>query len=79
MTRLASLAVVLAGLALAGPARAADISGIWLTNTGDAHIRIARCGANMCGTIIWLKEPKNENGRPATDQKIPIPPGARAR
>ena len=73
MTRLASLALVLAGLALAGPARAADISGIWLTNTGDAHIRIARCGANMCGTIVWLKDPKDADGRPVTDAKNPDP------
>jgi len=73
MTRLASLALVLAGLALGGPARAADISGTWLTNTGDAHIRIARCGANMCGTIVWLKDPKDASGRPVTDEKNPDP------
>jgi uncharacterized protein (DUF2147 family) len=36
-------------------AQAAEPTGIWLTQNGDAHIRIVKCGANMCGTIVWLK------------------------
>jgi uncharacterized protein (DUF2147 family) len=73
MTRLACLALVLAGLVPAGLARAADIAGVWLTNTGDAHIRIARCGTAMCGTIVWLREDKDASGRPVTDEKNPDP------
>jgi len=74
MTRSLSSALALTGLALglalAPPARAADISGVWLTDTGDAHVRLARCGANMCGTIIWLREPNDPaTGRPRTDAK----------
>jgi len=72
MMRFALVALVLAGLA--GPALAADVAGVWLTNTGDAHIRIARCGAEMCGTIIWLKQPNDPaTGRPLTDAKNPDP------
>jgi uncharacterized protein (DUF2147 family) len=74
MTRYAAVAVAILGLALARPSHAADISGVWLTNTGDAHIRIAKCGANMCGTIVWLKDPKDPaTGRPLTDSKNPDP------
>jgi uncharacterized protein (DUF2147 family) len=74
MTRLAPLALALAALALARPAAAADISGVWLTNTGDAQIRMARCGAAMCGTIVWLKEPKDPaTGKPHVDAKNPDP------
>jgi uncharacterized protein (DUF2147 family) len=57
MTRF--VAVALALLGLARPSHAADISGVWLTDTADAHVRMAKCGANICGTIIWLKEPKD--------------------
>lgn len=32
-------------------------SGIWLTQAGDAKIRISQCGAGLCGTIVWLKTP----------------------
>ena len=72
MTRSLSSALALTGLvlglAVAQPALAADISGVWLTDTGDAHVRIAKCGANMCGTIVWLREPNDPaTGRPRTD------------
>jgi uncharacterized protein (DUF2147 family) len=71
MTRSLLPALTLAaglGLALALHARAADISGVWLTDTGDAHVRLAKCGAAMCGTIVWLREPNDPaTGRPRTD------------
>jgi uncharacterized protein (DUF2147 family) len=74
MRRFVAVAVASLGLALARPSQAADISGVWLTNTGDAHIRIAKCGGNMCGTIIWLRDPKDPaTGRPLTDAKNPDP------
>ena len=38
-------------------AQAAEPTGTWLTQNGDAHIRIAKCGSSMCGTIVWLKDP----------------------
>ncbi|MDP4022559.1 DUF2147 domain-containing protein [Methylobacterium sp. NEAU 140] len=41
----------LAALLTAGPARAADPSGLWLTETGSSRVRVARCGAGYCGTL----------------------------
>jgi uncharacterized protein (DUF2147 family) len=32
-------------------------SGIWLTEAGDAKIRVSRCGGGICGTVVWLREP----------------------
>jgi uncharacterized protein (DUF2147 family) len=75
MTRFVATAVAL-GVLAASPARAADLSGVWLTNTGDAQIRMTKCahnGADMCGTIIWLQQPRNANGQPLTDEKNPDP------
>ncbi len=74
MTRFACVAVALAALGpVADPARAADVSGLWLTDTADAHIRMARCGANVCGTIVWLKEPNDASGTPLVDANNPDP------
>jgi uncharacterized protein (DUF2147 family) len=41
-------------LALAGQALA-DPSGTWLRENGNARVRIAACGSNYCGTIVWVK------------------------
>mgnify|MGYP002776842016 CR=1 FL=1 len=69
--RLAAVAFV--ALAIAQPALAADDpTGTWLTQAGDARIKVARCGANLCGTVVWLKEPMDtDTGKPAVDNKNP--------
>jgi uncharacterized protein (DUF2147 family) len=53
-------------------AHAAEPTGIWLTQNGDAHIRVAKCGANMCGTIVWLRDPTDpQTGKPQVDNRNP--------
>src|SRR5262245_16445718 len=61
-----SLAVALLVLAGCGSALAADPSGTWLTQGGNSRVKIADCGGALCGTIIWLKEPNDEGGKPKT-------------
>ena len=79
-----SLGVLVAGLALlldAPTARAqahGDISGIWLTQAGDAKIRVGKCGGGVCGVVAWLKAPIDPaTGKPAIDDKNPNPALAR--
>src|SRR3954464_5205345 len=58
-------------LALAGStnALAAEPTGTWLTQTATSRIRVADCGGALCGTIIWLKEPNDEDTKkPKTDK-----------
>jgi uncharacterized protein (DUF2147 family) len=31
--------------------------GIWLTQAGDAKVRVSKCGAGLCGVVVWLKDP----------------------
>jgi uncharacterized protein (DUF2147 family) len=53
-----------AGLLLAFPvlAQGQDPSGTYLSESGDTRVRIARCGAAYCGTIVSVKgEPKDVN------------------
>jgi len=57
---------------------ASDPSGIWLTQAGDAKIRISKCGGGICGIIVWLREPIDPaTGKPAVDDKNPNPTLAR--
>jgi len=45
-------------------------AGIWLTQAGDAKIRISHCSAGLCGTIVWLKAPIDPaTGKPQVDDK----------
>ena len=57
---------------LPNAAFAADPSGNWLTESGSATVRIANCGAELCGAIVALKEPNDSaTGRPKTDKNNP--------
>jgi uncharacterized protein (DUF2147 family) len=70
------LGVVVAALFAAGPARAQTLepSGVWLTQAGDAKVRVSKCGSGICGVIVWLREPiDSATGKPATDSKNPNP------
>src|SRR6516165_11707179 len=74
--RFVTLAVFLAAL-LGAPlshAQGVEPSGSWLTQAGDAKVKISKCGGGICGVIVWLKEPYDTTtGQPATDSKNPNP------
>jgi uncharacterized protein (DUF2147 family) len=50
-----ALAALATGLTTGG-AIAQDPSGTWLRDNGASRVRIAPCGPNFCGTIVWLKD-----------------------
>ncbi|MBA7464905.1 hypothetical protein ES703_32028 [subsurface metagenome] len=57
-----------------------DPSGIWLTQAGDAKVGVSRCGAGICGRIVWLKVPIDPTtGRAQVDDKNPNPSLAKRR
>jgi uncharacterized protein (DUF2147 family) len=68
------------GLVLASaPAPAGDPNGIWLTEKGDARLRVGRCGNVLCATIIWLREPIDAaTGKPLVDDAN-VDPNLRSR
>ena len=40
----------------AGPARADDVTGTWLRETGLSKVKFAPCGGGaICGHLVWLK------------------------
>ncbi|MBW7962663.1 DUF2147 domain-containing protein [Bradyrhizobium sp. BR 10261] len=74
--RFAVLTVLLAALsgATTAMAQSAEASGTWLTQAGDARVKVSKCGSGICGHIVWLREPMDTaTGQPATDSKNPNP------
>jgi uncharacterized protein (DUF2147 family) len=80
-SRLGFVVLLLSAL-LAAPAvkaqAAGEPTGVWLTQAGDAKVRVTRCGGGLCGVIVWLKDPINPTtGKPEVDDKNPNPALAR--
>lgn len=48
-----------------------DIIGIWLNEEKDAKIEIYKSENLFFGKLIWLKEPKDINGKFKTDKNNP--------
>lgn len=72
--RPAALAAGMMMLSTGAFAQSANPAGVWLTQSGDARVRIAQCGSALCGTIVWLKNAVDqETGRPPTDKRNPDP------
>ena len=72
--RFAILSVILTTLFGATAAHAQSADGTWLTQAGDARVKISKCGGGICGHIVWLREPYDTaTGQPATDSKNPNP------
>jgi uncharacterized protein (DUF2147 family) len=47
--------------------------GVWADEDGEAWIDIALCQDKLCGRIVWLKKPLDENGQPHLDKNNPDP------
>ncbi len=74
---IASIFVTLFAVSAAS-AQMSDPSGIWLTQAGDAKVRVSKCGAQICGVVVWLRDPINPaDGKPMVDDKNPNPALAR--
>jgi len=76
-----SVLVVLTALLAAPIAKSQTVgqsTGIWLTQAGDARVRVSKCGGGLCGVIVGLKDPINPaTGKPQVDDKNPNPALAR--
>jgi uncharacterized protein (DUF2147 family) len=59
--------LALATLVVPFGAYAGDLKGRWLTEQGKGHVLFENCGSKLCGRIVWLKEPRDRDGKPLVD------------
>ena len=72
--RPAVAALAVAGLmALPDAAAASEATGVWRMENGRVTVRVSRCGSNLCGTVVGLKKPRDDKGRPRLDKENPNP------
>jgi uncharacterized protein (DUF2147 family) len=69
----ATVLALMIGL-IASRASAEELIGTWLTANSDAHIRVAKCGKSLCGSVAWLRDAVDaQTGQPPVDTKNPNP------
>lgn len=66
--------VLLAIASLCGsPSSASSPEGLWYAEGGAAKVEIARCGEALCGRVVWLRSPYDEDGCMLRDRHNPDP------
>ena len=69
-----AIAVALPAAPSARAQGAGEPTGVWLTQAGDARVKVSKCGGGLCGVIVGLKEPIDPaTGKPQVDDKNPTP------
>ena len=73
-----TLIIIALSTVLAAPSTRAqgadEATGVWLTQAGDARVRVSKCGSGICGVIVGLKDPIDPaTGKPQVDDKNPNP------
>src|SRR5262245_42142973 len=63
--------VIMATLSLALPAVAASPVGLWYAEGGAAQVEIETCADALCGRVVWLRSPFDENGCDLRDRQNP--------
>ena len=72
--RATATVLTLVTVLIASRAGAEEIIGTWLTANSDAHIRVAKCGKSLCGSVAWLRDAVDaQTGQPPVDTKNPNP------
>lgn len=42
--------------------------GVWINHEGKGAVEIKPCGPALCGFIVWLRDPVNDQGQPLFDR-----------
>jgi glucan biosynthesis protein C len=67
--RAAAALPVLLVICGASTVHAASPEGRWYAEGGAAQVEIAPCGDALCGEVVWLRSPFDENGCVLTDRQ----------
>jgi len=68
-----ALAVLAVGVVMAGRASAATPVGLWYAEGGAAKVAIEPCGDELCGRVVWLRSPLDDDGCDLRDRLNPDP------
>ncbi|MBG6235987.1 uncharacterized protein (DUF2147 family) [Pedobacter sp. CAN_A7] len=69
-----SILLLLTAITFSGFSQSKDaILGRWVNPSGEAHVEISKRNGKYYGKMVWLKNPRDEQGVAKTDVKNPEP------
>jgi uncharacterized protein (DUF2147 family) len=71
MKKISLIVLMILVNSFAGSANPNGILGVWMTQIKDAKVEIYKKVDKFHGRVVWMAEPKDEEGRPKVDEKNP--------
>ena len=72
-TSVATILLAAVGLTASARSAAATPVGLWYAEGGAAQVAIEPCGSELCGRVVWLRSPLDEDGCDLRDRNNPEP------
>jgi len=72
-TSVATVLLVAVGLTASPGSAAATPVGLWYAEGGAAQVSIEPCGSELCGRVVWLRSPYDDDGCDLRDRHNPDP------
>ena len=69
-TKLTGLSAAMLLAAWASPAAAQGLQGEWRNTKNTVHMRVAPCGAAMCGTVTWAADAQRADARKGSGKEL---------
>jgi uncharacterized protein (DUF2147 family) len=73
MQAIIAVAVLAIGAAPVAALADSDPAGTWRMANGKVTVTVTRCGPSLCGTVVGLRKPRDDKGRPRLDKGNPNP------
>ena len=65
--------IAVTSIGVVASARAATPVGLWYAERGAARVAVEPCGRELCGRVVWLRSPFDDEGCDLRDRNNPEP------
>jgi len=58
-----------ATIATGAMAQNQEVTGTYINESGGTKVQLSDCGAGLCGTVVWMKNPVNDVNNPDSSKR----------
>ncbi len=68
-TKIATAIIMAATIATGAMAQNQEVTGTYINESGGTKVQLTDCGAGLCGTVVWMKNPVNDVNNPDSSKR----------
>lgn len=68
-TKIGAAIIMTATIATGAMAQNQEVTGTYINESGGTKVQLSDCGAGLCGTVVWMKNPVNDVNNPDSSKR----------